>query len=276
MTREIVSLTPLPVYAIQGARVRYGSKPVRGANAASFEPLLGAWSRDRGSIYFEGRRVGRAQREPFRALGLGYARDASRVIWTGGDRGSKDVVDADLATLTVDVDGARDRHGRFVAGRRAPSALPVETESDRARAARSLIERLWSESLASWFADFDRSIPTDDGIVRVGIAGEVVTPIPEHRLVVIEGARVALEVPGARCVGTVSGLELLGGFLYGFARGKILDEKVCVRVALRTDGEIVSNAGNPPRWQACVDLAYLFEKLGHRLEAALLLQRVAR
>jgi tetratricopeptide (TPR) repeat protein len=44
----------------------------------------------------------------------------------------------------------------------------------------------------------------------------------------------------------------------------------------RTDGEIVSEAGTPPRWQQCVDLAYLFEKLGHRQEALFLLQRVAR
>src|SRR5204862_7091987 len=81
MTREIVSLTPLPVYAIQGARVRYGSKPVRGANAASFEPLLGAWARDRGSIYFEGRWVGRAQRESFRTLEDDVGCDRTRILY---------------------------------------------------------------------------------------------------------------------------------------------------------------------------------------------------
>src|SRR5438876_10852087 len=100
MTREIVSLTPLPVYAIQGARVRYGSKPVRGANAASFEPLLGAWARDRGSIYFEGRRVGRAQRESFRTLEDDVGCDRKRIFYKSSS--------GDLLDLAYDDDDGFD------------------------------------------------------------------------------------------------------------------------------------------------------------------------
>jgi hypothetical protein len=320
---------------------------VRGADAESFEHLLGPWARDRGAVYFEGRKVSGAQRDSFRAigdafgadakrifysrqrgdlvndrydhkagftprraravevdgrrylvahrvfvicdvlhgtdldpatfqaLGHGYARDATHVVWSGPDQAPRTVADTELPTFVVDAAGARDRRGRFVAGARAPATLPVETEGDPARAAGRLTRHLWHESLAALFNDFDRSIVTEDGIVRVGVAGELTTPIPDHRLVV-DGPRLMLEAAGYRREGTVSGLELLAGFLYGLARGKVVEGVVCVRVALRTDGEIVSTAGTPPRWQTCLDLAHLLEKLGHRQEAAFLLQRVQR
>jgi hypothetical protein len=184
--------------------------------------------------------------DTFQALGHGYARDASHVVWSGPDHPLRQIAGADLATFEVDASGARDRHGRFVAGARVPGSLPVETETEPARAAERLIQDLWRGSLASWFADFDISIVTDDGVVRVGKTGEVVTPIPDHQLV-IDGARLTLEAGGHRCEGTVSALELLAGFLYGLARGKVIDQQVCVRVALGTDGKIVSNAGTPSR-----------------------------
>ena len=162
-----------------------------------------------------------------------------------------------------------------MAGARAPAPLAVETEGDPARAAERLTRHLWQESLAALFNDFDLSIVTEDEIVRVGVAGELTTPVPDHRLLV-DGPRLIVEAAGHRREGTASGLELLAGFLYGLARGKIIDGAVSVRVALRTDGEIVSTAGTPPRWQTCLDLAHLLAKLGHRQEAAFLLQRVQR
>jgi len=216
----------------------------------------------------------------FEALGQGYARDRSQIVWCGelrrsGDRSVKVLKDADLSSFCVDASGAHDGRGRFLHGQRDAERLPVELETNVGAAGERLIEQLWREALISWFTDFDRSIVTDDGIVRVGKPPEVPTPIPSHCLRV-DGPKLTLEAGERNATGSASSLELLAGWLYGVARNKIVGERVCVRVMLRTDGELVTETGEPPRWQRCLDLAYLFEKLGHRQEAALLLQRVLR
>lgn len=216
----------------------------------------------------------RLEAASFEALGRGYARDRSTVIWCD-QRAVKVLADADLESFRVDESGARDRHGPFLQGERDSERLPVELESDPPRAAAELIQCLWRETLTSLFSDFDRSIVTDDGFARVGSPPLTPTAIPGHRLD-NDGPRLTLEVGEHTATGSLSGMELLAGWLYGIAQNKRGGERICVRVMLRTDGEIVSKSGTPPRWQQCVDLAYLFEKLGHRQEALFLLQRVAR
>jgi len=216
----------------------------------------------------------RLEAASFEALGRGYARDRSTVVWCG-KRTVKVLADADLESFRVDESGARDRHGPFLQGQRDSERLPVELEADPQRAASALIQRLWHESLTSLFSDFDRSIVTEDGFARVGNPPVTPSAIPSHRLH-NDGPQLTLEAGEHTVTGSVSGMELLAGWLYGIARDKRVGERICLRVMLRTDGEIVSEAGTPPRWQHCVDLAYLFEKLGHRQEALFLLQRVAR
>ncbi len=335
-------------YEIGGDRVRYGAKPVRGADVATFEILLPPWARDRSAVYFEGRKVSRARPDTFRPIsttvgcdakriyfrsrssgdmnstsysgamrfdpdsarvvekdgrtflvsnavwavdlllvGLGldpasfeplgrdYCRDASRVVWLQSNALPKRLEEADAATFVVDDAGARDRHGPFVSGARDAGLLPVQREADPRAAATRLIEDLWRESLQQWFADFERSVLTDDGFARIGTAPAEPLPVPVHRLR-IDGARLVLEAGERVCEGTVSGMELLGGWLYGVARRRAVGDDVCIRVMLQTDGAIVSREGTPPRWQKCLDLAYLFDKLGLTQEALFLVQRTQR
>jgi hypothetical protein len=109
----------------------------------------------------------------------------------------------------------------------------------------------------------------------VGPAADTPTPVPAHRLR-LQGDCLHLAAGDRTCVGQVSGMELLGGWLYGVARGKTAGDDVCVRVLLGKDGDIVAGEGQPPRWHRCLDLAHLFERLGHRQEALFLAQRALR
>jgi hypothetical protein len=334
-------------YAKTARGVRYGGNAVRGADGASFEALLEPWARDRSAVYFEGRKVGRANPDSFRVLsgrvgcdaqrifwsgargnlmgqglstadgfhrerakvienegalflvsdrawllgnivvglrldpgsfeplGRGYCRDAQRVVWLTPDERVQSVPDADPATLTVDADGVRDRNGSFVAGVRDTGPLPVQREPDLSAAAARLVQGFWQELLPIWFERFDRAVVAHGTLSQVGQPADAPTQVPAHRLR-LQGAGLRLEARGLACDGTVSGMELLAGWLYGVARAKRLGDEVCVRVLLRTDGDIVAREGSPPRWQRCIDLAYLFETLGHHKEALFLVQRALR
>ena len=215
--------------------------------------------------------------QSFVPLRSGYAKDQTRVVWLGlNERGAATTVDgADAESFFVDETGAHDRHGTFLCGARASGPLPVQLETEPLAAATALIQSLWQELVVHWFSLFDGFLPNDQWPWTGPTPPASPSAIPEHRLRYQDGWLV-LEAQGDSCRGKPQAMELLAGWLWGKARGKTLGDGVCIRVPSNPGRALVAKEGAPPRWQRCLDLAFLLSKLGERQDATLLVQLVLR
>jgi len=182
---------------------------------------------------------------------------------------------ADVESFVVDDQGAHDRHGTFIGGMRASGSLSVESETDPLAAATALIQSLWQELVVHWFSLFDGLLPNDDWPWTGPTAPVSPSPIPEHQLRYQDGWLV-IEAQDGSCRGKPQAMELLAGWLWGKARGKTMDDVVCIRVLNHPARLLVTKDGAPPRWQRCIDLAFLLCRLGERQDATLLVQLVLR
>jgi hypothetical protein len=208
-----------------------------------------------------------ADAKTFAALARSYAKDARAVFWFDDEGRPTRLGDADPGSFVVDDNGAIDKNGRFFGAVRDSGALPVETERDPAVAADRVVAELWLKLLPTWFARFDSEQSTDLGLVDAPVPPLNAASIPPHALR-RDGGWLVLEVAGASQRGRVSAMELLAGWLWGVARSKV----GVVRVLPRTENDIAEEKENIG--METLDLAFLFDKLDEKSEAALLVQRV--
>ena len=86
--------------------------------------------------------------------------------------------------------------GGYSAGVRDTELLPVQREVDLRAAATRIIEGLWQQCLLRWFADFDRSIVTNDGIL--GVDSPLAIPFPRATMLLGEDGRGRALLAGGR------------------------------------------------------------------------------
>jgi hypothetical protein len=91
-----------PIWSNDGKRVCYMGKPVRGADAKSFEVMLGNYARDARSVFFHSIRSPKIDRATFRALNANFGVDSSQAYFVvtpirGADPQTFRVLDSSFA-----------------------------------------------------------------------------------------------------------------------------------------------------------------------------------
>lgn len=71
------------MYVINGKRLTFRGKPMRGVDVASFEVLGDVWARDAAHVYWCGRKLAKADRDSFRVISHSCAFDAKRFYCYG-------------------------------------------------------------------------------------------------------------------------------------------------------------------------------------------------